>query len=70
MAFVNGYISVMAMETKQVKVWMLNNLKEMMEDGEAYGWPAVHFYHVAWLQHLERCCAMFSNYAEPSFSIV
>ena len=53
MAFVNGYLSVMAMEMEQVKVRMLNHLQEMMEDREAYVWPAILFYHVAWLQHLE-----------------
>ena len=54
MAFVNGYLSVMALESQQVKVRMLAHLQEMMEDGEAYGWPIVLSYHVAWLQHLEQ----------------
>ena len=54
MAFVNGYISVMAMEMEQVKVRMLSHLQEMMEDGEAYGWPAILSYDAAWLQHFEH----------------
>ena len=53
MAFVNGYISVMGMKMDQVKVRMLNHLQEMVEDGGAYVWPAILFYYVAWLQHLE-----------------
>ena len=31
---------------------MLTHLKEIMEDGEAYGWLVVWSYNVAWLQHL------------------
>ena len=50
MAFVNGYLSVMALESQQVKVSMLAQLQDMMEDGEAYGWPIVVSYNAAWLQ--------------------
>ena len=35
MAFVNGYLSVMALEMEKVKVRILNHLQEMMEYGEA-----------------------------------
>ena len=37
MAFVNGYITVMAGETESTKFRMLIHLQEFMEDGEAYG---------------------------------
>ena len=53
MAFMIGYLSAMATETEQVKVRMLSHVQEMMDDGEAYGLPAIPSYHVAWLQHLE-----------------
>ena len=36
MAFVNGYLSVMATETGQVNVRMPSHLQEMMEDGRVY----------------------------------
>ena len=54
MAFVNGYLTVMGRETHHVKSKMLSHLQERMEDGESYGWPAVHAYHATWLQHLEQ----------------
>ena len=45
----------MAMKMAQVKVRMLNHLQEMMEDVEAYGWPAILSYHAALLlQHLDQ----------------
>ena len=37
MAFINGYITVMAKEPEHIKSRMLLHLQELMEDGEAYG---------------------------------
>ena len=54
MAFVNGYLTVMAREPEQVTCKMLLHLQELMEDEEAYSWPAVRSDHVGWLQHLEQ----------------
>ena len=54
MAFVNGYLAVMALESDQVKMRMLAHLQEMMEDRETYGWCMVRSYHVAWFQQLEH----------------
>ena len=54
LAFVNGYLSVMALESQNIKARMLTHLQEIMEDGEAYGWPVVQYYHAAWLQHMEQ----------------
>ena len=53
MPFVNRYIMVMARESEHVRARMLLHLQELMEDGEAYSWPAVCTYHVTWLQPLE-----------------
>ena len=36
MAFVNEYLSVMALESQNVKSRMATHLQEIMEDGEAY----------------------------------
>ena len=63
MVFVNGYLLVMAMEMEQVKVKKLNHLQEIMDDREAYGWPANLSYHVAWLQHLEQGKSMWNDEA-------
>ena len=37
MAFVNGYLSVMALQPESTKPKMFMHLQEMMENGEAYG---------------------------------
>ena len=54
MAFVDGYISVMAKESPCIGVLMLSHLQKLMEDVEWYGWPAVRTYHGIWLQHIEQ----------------
>ena len=54
MAFINGYLNVMAREMDYVKSNMLGHLQELMEDGESYSSPIIHSYHAAWLQHLEQ----------------
>ena len=46
LAFVNGYLSVLTLELKNIKARMLTDLQEVMEDGEPYGWPVVWSYHV------------------------
>ena len=33
---------------------MSTHFKEIMEDGETFGWPTVGAYHMVWLQHLEQ----------------
>ena len=38
MAFIGGYITVMAREPEHVKSKMLLHFQELMEDREAYGW--------------------------------
>ena len=54
MNFVNGYLTVMAMEPVHIKAKMLSHLQELTEDGVAYGWQAVRLYQTAWLQHVEQ----------------
>ena len=54
MAFVNGYLTVMAIESVQIKLRMLTHLQELMDDVQDYGWPTVKSYHATWLQHLEQ----------------
>ena len=45
MAFVDGYITVMAKELPRISAIMLMHLQELIEDGGRYGWPAVRVYH-------------------------
>ena len=54
MGFVNGYLTVIARETENIKDRMLSHLQELMEDGQHYGWATVRSYHVALLQNLEQ----------------
>ena len=54
MAFMNRYLSIMALQMDILRNKMTIHLQEMMEDGKTFRWPVVHAYHVAWLQHLEQ----------------
>ena len=53
-AFVNGYLSIMALPMDILRHKMASHLQEMMEDGETFGWLVVCAYHAHWLQHLEQ----------------
>ena len=53
MAFVNGYLMVMAGQSAATKASMLVHLQKLIEDAEAYGRETVCSYHAAGLQHLE-----------------
>ena len=37
MAFVQGYLTVMDTQNKDIKKYMNSHLQDLMEDGEAYG---------------------------------
>ena len=41
MAFVDGYLTVMAREPPHIKYIMLNHLQELMEDSEWYRWSGL-----------------------------
>ena len=53
-AFVHGYITVMAKKLSRIRTFMLSHLQEIMEDREMYGWQVVRAYHAAWLRHIEQ----------------
>ena len=38
MAFINGYLSIMAQQTDIIRNQMASHLHELMEDGEIFGW--------------------------------
>ena len=54
---------MVALQPESIKARMLTHLHEMMDDGEAYGWPIVRSYHAAWLQHVEQHQAMWEDEA-------
>ena len=54
MAFVTGYLTIMDLQSAALRRKMSAHLKEIMEDGETFGWPMVRAYHKVWLQHLEH----------------
>ena len=56
MAFVQGYLTVMNTQTPDIKKQMNDHLQDLMEDGEAYGWPVVRDFHSTWLP----CCSMIT----------
>ena len=49
MAFVNGYLAVIARELEQINARMRTHLQELMEDGQHCGWLEVKSYHTSWL---------------------
>ena len=61
MAFVNGYLAVMALESPHIKDSMLSHLQELIEDGDVYGCSMVLAYLTAWLQQLELGQAMWDD---------
>ena len=63
MAFVNEFLTIMALQMGAVRIKMSAHLQEMMEHGETIGWPVVSAYHVLCLYHLEQCRAMWNDEA-------
>ena len=61
MAFVNGYLSIIARLMVTIRNQMATHLEELMEDGEIFRWPVVRAYHAAWLQHLEQGRATWAD---------
>ena len=53
MAFVIRYFTIMDLQSDAPRRKMSTHLKEIMEDGETFGWPVVRAYHAFWLQHLD-----------------
>ena len=53
MAFVPGYLTVMDSQPQYTNALMDSHLQDLMEDGEAYGWPVVRDFHSTWLQYIE-----------------
>ena len=54
MGFVNGYLSIMSLQTYSLRDKKAMHLQEMREDGETFRRPVVRAYHTVWLQHLEQ----------------
>ena len=46
--------SIMDLQPEPIRKLMWVHLKELMEDGECFGWPTVRAYHAVWLQHIEQ----------------
>ena len=51
-AFVNRFLTIMALQSDALRIKMSAHLLEVVEDGETFRWPVVRVYHVVWLQHL------------------
>ena len=47
-------MTIMDLQSDSLKKVMSAHLKELMEDGEHFGWPTVRAYHAVWLQHIEQ----------------
>ena len=61
MAFVDGYLTVMAKELEHIRVKIIIHLQALMEYDDDYGWLAVRAYHAAWLQILEQGQALWGD---------
>ena len=54
LAFVSGYMTILYLQPEPICKLMWVHLKELMEDGERFGWPNVRAYYAVWLQHIEQ----------------
>ena len=63
MVFVTGFITIMDLQPEALRRRMSAHLKEIMGDGETFGWPVVRAYLVVWLQHLQLGRAMWDDEA-------
>ena len=63
MAFVREYLIVMDSQPQDIKAVMESHLQDLIEDGEAYGWPVVRDFHSTWLQHIEMGRVTWDDHA-------
>ena len=54
MAFVNGYLSIIAQQTGIIINQSAIHWQELMADGKIFGWLLVQAYHAAWIHNLEQ----------------
>ena len=54
LAFVEGYMTIIDMQPDPIRKHMLAHLRELMHDGQRFGWPTVRNYHAVWRQHIEQ----------------
>ena len=63
MTFVRGYLILMDSQPQNIKALMDSHLTDLMENGEAYGWPVVRDVHSTWWQHIEMGRATWDDHA-------
>ena len=49
MAFATGYMTIMDLQSDTIRKLMWTHLKELIHDGERFGWSTVRDYHAVWL---------------------
>ena len=54
MAFVTGYMTTMDLQSDSIKTHMWALLRDLVHDGERFGWPTVRNFHAVWQQHIEQ----------------
>ena len=54
MAFVTGYMTILDLQSDPIRNHMWAHLRDLMHDGECFGWPIVRNCHAVWLQHNYR----------------
>ena len=54
LAFVKGYMTIMDMQPDPIRKHMWAHLRDLMHDGQYFGWPTVRTFHAVWLQHIEQ----------------
>ena len=71
MAFVTGYMTIMDLQSDPIRKHMWAHLRDLMHDGQCFGWPTVRTFHAARLQHIEQGRATWvmkspvSTYTDP-----
>ena len=54
LAFVEGYMTIMDMHPYPIRKHMWAHPRDLMHDGQHFGWPIVRTFHAVWLQHIEQ----------------
>ena len=49
-----GYMTIMDMQPAPIRKHMWVHFRDLMHDGQRFGWPAIRNFHGVWLQHIEQ----------------
>ena len=54
-------MTTMDMQPDPIRKHMWAHLRDLMHDGQRFGWPVIRNYHAIWLQHIEQGMATWGD---------